>query len=118
MSHPIKRLSSASLTPGCAGGNFPSTIYAQSSTWGPAATPARAGSPSGAGANKAWGAEPLWRAFLVNSKQQACGRAGLPGAFVGSALELDGAQRKGGRVDLMLLGSVRFAASRARLRTC
>ncbi len=39
MSHQIKRLSLALLTAGSAGGNFPSTIYAQSSTWGPAATP-------------------------------------------------------------------------------
>src|SRR6266567_2916064 len=38
MSHQIKRLSLALLTAGSAGGNFPSTIYAQSSTWGPAAT--------------------------------------------------------------------------------
>ena len=39
MSHQIKRLSCALLTAGSAGGNFPSTIYAQSSTCGPAATP-------------------------------------------------------------------------------
>ena len=54
MSHQIKRLKSTMLTAGSAGRNFPSTIYAQSSTWGAAAaTPARAGSPSGAAAQKA-----------------------------------------------------------------
>jgi hypothetical protein len=39
MSHQIKRLSCALLTAGRAGGNFRSTIYAQSSACGPAATP-------------------------------------------------------------------------------
>ena len=43
MSHQIKRLRCAVLTAGSAGGNFPSTIDAQSSTWGPAATPAQPG---------------------------------------------------------------------------
>ena len=52
MSHQIKRLRCTVLTAASAGRNFPSTIYAQSSTWG-AATPAPAGSPSGAAAQKA-----------------------------------------------------------------
>ena len=43
MSHQIKRLRCTVLTAGSAGGNFPSTIDAQSSTWGPAATPAQPG---------------------------------------------------------------------------
>lgn len=43
MSHQIKRLRCTALTAGSAGGNFPSTIDAQSSTWGPAATPAQPG---------------------------------------------------------------------------
>lgn len=43
MSHQIKRLRCTVLTAGSASGNFPSTIDAQSSTWGPAATPAQPG---------------------------------------------------------------------------
>jgi hypothetical protein len=43
MSHQIKRLRCTVLTAGSAGGNFPSTIDAQSSAWGPAATPAQPG---------------------------------------------------------------------------
>lgn len=43
MSHQIKQLRCTALTAGSAGGNFPSTIDAQSSTWGPAATPAQPG---------------------------------------------------------------------------
>lgn len=43
MSHQIKRLRCTVLTASSASGNFPSTIDAQSSTWGPAATPARPG---------------------------------------------------------------------------
>lgn len=43
MSHQIKRLRCTVLTAGSAGGNFPSAIYAQSSTWGPAAKPAQPG---------------------------------------------------------------------------
>ena len=43
MSHQIKRLRRTVLTSGWAGGNFLSTIYAQPSTWGPAATPAPPG---------------------------------------------------------------------------
>ena len=60
MSHQIKRLSCSVLTAASAGRNFPSTIYAQSSTWVPAAaTPAPSGSPSGAPAQKAAKAGPL-----------------------------------------------------------
>ena len=60
MSHQIKRLSCTVLTAASAGRNFPSTIYAQSSTWVPAAaTPAPSGSPSGVLAQKAAKAGPL-----------------------------------------------------------
>jgi hypothetical protein len=54
MSYQIKRLRCPALTAGLAGRNFPSTIYAQSSIWGPAAaTLASTGPPSGAAAQKA-----------------------------------------------------------------
>lgn len=53
MSHEVKRLSSALMRSGCASGNSSSTMYAQSSSGVPAATPASAGSPSGAAAQKA-----------------------------------------------------------------
>ena len=43
MSHQIKRLRCTVLTAGSAGGNFPATIDAQSSTWGPATMPSQPG---------------------------------------------------------------------------
>lgn len=116
MSHQIKRLRCTVLTAGWAGGNFPSTIYAQSSTWGPAATPA----------------QPT-RAFLIGwllrprqngETRRPCARdyrsipshllAVSPGRSMGPALKLDGAQRKVGRLASCFLCSVRFSHFPAR----
>lgn len=188
MSHQIERLRCTVLTAGSAGGNFPSTIDAQSSTWGPAATPAQpevrakpaakagalfrhkpnplsrraprcyaAASATGFLAGKTAEADEIirsgWplpdpdrsmplddrkrarptRAILIGWLQgspPASGsrrpgsvitgpfqshkpvlRSGLPLAFVHRALKLARAQRKAGRFETMLLGSVRFLGS-------
>lgn len=188
MSHQIKRLRCTVLTAGSAGGNFPSTIDAPSSTWGPAATPAPPGPTvnraAKAGALAHLNPNPLSRrapryyaaasatGFLTGKTAEAdeiirsdwplpdrdtsmplddrkrarptrailigwlqgsrptrgsrrpgslitgpfqCHkpvvRSGLPSAFVHRALKLAGAQRKAGRFETMLLGSVRFMGS-------
>jgi hypothetical protein len=193
MSHQIKRLRCTVLTAGSAGRNFPSTIYAQSSPWGPAATPqppgptaheaAKAGALArhkpnslsrrvvrcGAAASavdfltsKAAEADEIirsgrplpdpdtsmplddrkrarpTRAILIGWLQgipadewfaetwephngsipnpKPVVRSGLPSAFVHRALKLARAQRKAGRFETMLLGSVRFMGSAVRMR--
>ena len=193
MSHQIKRLRCTVLRAGCARGNFPSTIHAQSSTWDSAKTPAQPGptahqaakggalarhkpnplsrqvARNGAAASavdfltgKAAEAGEIrlgWplldrdkpmplddrkrarppRAILIGwllgsrptsgsprpgerhngVHSEATGlwsRSRLPSAFVARALNLAEAQRKAGRFEPMLLGSVRFMHSAVRMR--
>ena len=73
MSHQIKRLRCIVLTAGSAGRNFPSTIYVQSSPWGPAATPAPPG-PTAHEAAKA-GALARHKPNTLSTRVVRCGAA-------------------------------------------
>ena len=86
MSHQIKRLRCTVLTAGSAGGNFPSTIDAQSSTWGPAATPAQPG-PTVNGAAKAGALAHLKPNPLLRRAPRYYAAASVRGFLTGKAVE-------------------------------
>ena len=93
MSHQIKRLRCTVSTAGSAGGNFPSTIDAQSSTWGPAATPAQPG-PTVSRAAKA-GALVRHRPNPLSRRKRYYAAASPTGFLTGKTAEADEIIRSG-----------------------